>query len=213
MKRPEHYINRIGILGGTFNPIHNGHLIIAEDVRERFCLERVLFIPSGQPPHKPDCDVAEAEHRYRMTQLAVASNPFFETSRIETDRNGYTYTVNTLTELHEKYGEGTGLFFIIGADVVPELVTWRDFRQVFRLCEFITVGRPGFGGSDLDAGIERLEKDYGAVIHKVDTRLIEISSTGIRERCGSGKSIRYLTPDDVAEYIRAEGLYKPAEKV
>ncbi len=198
---------KTGIFGGTFNPIHNGHLIIAESVREQFGLDRILFVPSGQPPHKRDSEVIDPEQRFDMVKLAVGSNPGFEVSRIEIDRAGFTYTVNTLQELRAEYGNETGLYFIIGADIVPELVTWKDFRQVFKLCEFVAVLRPGFDKEAFSREIDRITGNYGAVIHTVDARLIDISSTDIRERCSGGESIRYLVPDGVREYIYKEGLY------
>ena len=202
--------DKTGIFGGTFNPIHNGHLIIAESVREQFGLDRVLFIPSGQPPHKRDSEVIGTEHRFEMVRLAVESNPFFEASRTEIDRSGFTYTVNTLKELRAQCGSETGLYFIIGADVVPELVTWKDFRQVFQLCEFIAVLRPGFDKEAFEGEINRISEDYKAAIHTVDARLVDISSTDIRGRCFTGKSIKYLVPDVVSEYIYKEGLYNKA---
>jgi len=198
---------KTGIFGGTFNPIHNGHLIIAESVREQFGLDRILFMPSGQPPHKRDSEVIDPERRFEMVKLAVQSNPDFEASRMEIDRAGFTYTVNTLQKLRAEYGSETGLYFIIGADVVPELITWKDFRQVFELCEFIAVLRPGFDKEAFSREIGRISGDFGAVIHTVDARLIDISSTDIRERCSRGESIRYLVPDAVREYINKEGLY------
>jgi len=205
---PGERTERIGIMGGTFNPVHNGHLIIAEDIREKAKLDKVLFIPSGQPPHKPDSEVAAAEHRYEMVRLAVASNRNFEASRIELDREGYTYTVNTLLELREKYGQNTGIYFIIGADVVHELKTWREYEKVFTLCEFIAVLRPGYDEKALEDTIYQLERENGAVIHTVTSRLVDISSTDIRERCRGGKSIRYLVPEAVEEYISRNGLYR-----
>ncbi|HEX2947260.1 MAG TPA: nicotinate-nucleotide adenylyltransferase [Clostridia bacterium] len=198
---------KTGIFGGTFNPIHNGHLIVAESVREQFDLDKVLFMPSGQPPHKRDSEVIDPERRFEMVKLAVESNPGFEASRVEIDRAGFTYTVNTLQQLHAEYGANTSIYFIIGADVVPELVTWKDFRQVFELCEFIAVLRPGFDKAAFDKETSRISGDFGAVIHTVDARLIDISSTEIRERCSGGESIRYLVPDGVREYIYKEGLY------
>jgi len=205
---PDRKPQRIGIMGGTFNPIHNGHLIIAEDVREKARLDKVLFIPSGQPPHKPGCEVAGAEHRFEMVRLAVGSNPHFEASRIEIDRNGLTYTINTLQELREDYGEETAIYFIIGADVVPELVTWKEYEKVFRLCEFIAVLRPGYGETEFNEAIHRVSKDKGARIHPVPSRLVDISSTDIRERCREGRSIKYLVPESVEWYIYKKGLYK-----
>jgi nicotinate-nucleotide adenylyltransferase len=199
---------RIGIMGGTFNPIHNGHLIIAEDVREKAGLDKVLFIPSGQPPHKPGYEVADAEHRFEMVRRAVSSNRHFEVSRIEVDRNGPTYTVNTLLELREKYSEETTFYFIIGADVVPELVTWREYEKVFCLCDFVAVMRPGFDESEFSGAIRRLSEEKGTRINPVQSHLIGISSTDIRERCRTGRSIKYLVPESVEEYISEKGLYR-----
>jgi nicotinate-nucleotide adenylyltransferase len=199
---------RIGIMGGTFNPIHNGHLIIAEDIREKTGLDKVLFIPSGQPPHKPGYEVADAEHRFEMVRRAVCSNRHFEASRIEIDRDGPTYTINTLQELRESYGEETAIYFIIGADVVYELDTWREYETVFRLCDFIAVMRPGFDESEFSGMIRRLSAEKGARIHPVPSCLVDISSTDIRERCSTGRSIKYLVPEPVEEYIIGKGLYR-----
>ena len=204
--------SKIGILGGTFNPIHCGHLIIAEAVRERFCLDKVLFIPSGQPPHKPDDEVIDAEYRYEMVRRAVASNRFFETSRVELDREGYTYTINTLRTLREEYGADTGLFFIIGADVIPELTTWKDFDLVFKLCEFIAVLRPGHDRKSFETDIRQIKNNYDIKINITDAPLIDISSSDIRERCSRGNSIKYLVTEGVEEYIYSEGLYRQASR-
>ena len=201
-------MKRIGIMGGTFNPIHTGHLIIADDAREKYKLDKVLFIPSGVPPHKPDSEVLDPEHRFEMVRLAVASNDGFEASRMEIDREGYTYTVYTLNELKERYGEGTTFYFIIGADVVPELKTWREYKKVFQLCEFIAVLRPGHSETDFIGEIQQLEAEYGAKIHPMQSRLIDISSTDIRENCMRRTSIKYLVPEAVEKYILDKGLYK-----
>jgi nicotinate-nucleotide adenylyltransferase len=204
---PQHHRMKIGIMGGTFNPIHNGHLIIAEDVREQCGLDMVLFIPSGQPPHKPDTEVIDAQYRYEMVRLAVENNPFFEASRIEVDRNGLTYTINTLQELKRIYGKGVDFYFIIGADIVEELPTWREFRQVFEMCEFIAVLRPGYDNSAFENAIEKNRKDFGVRIRQVQSRLVDISSSDIRKRCERYGSIKYLVPDSVEEYIKRCGLY------
>lgn len=201
-------MSRIGIMGGTFNPIHIGHLIAANDVREKFGLDKVLFIPSGTPPHKPGSEVIDPEHRFEMVRLAVASNAGFEASRMEIDRAGYTYTINTLIELREKYDEDTSFYFIIGADVIAELKTWREFERVFKLCEFFAVLRPGYTESSFMDEIRRLNEECGARIHPVQSRLIDISSTEIRERTMNGVTIKYLVPDAVEEYILDKGLYR-----
>lgn len=200
-------VRKIGIMGGTFNPIHNGHLIVAEDVMEQCDLDKVLFIPSGQPPHKPDSEVIGAEHRYEMVRLAVESNCCFEASRIEVDRNGLTYTINTLQELREIYGDGTVFYFIIGADVVQELITWKEYRNVFEMCDFIAVLRPGHDNSTFEGAIKKVRKDEGVRIQHVQSRLIDISSTDIRERLQRRESIKYLVPDRVEEYIETHSLY------
>lgn len=199
--------SKIGLFGGTFNPIHLGHLIIAEAVREAFGLERVLFIPSGIPPHKSCSEVTDAEHRYGMVECAVRSNPYFEASRIEIDRTGFTYTVDTLSSLRSRYGGNTGLYFIIGADIVNELTTWRRYNEVFGMCSFIAVKRPGCGNGSVEEDIARLEERYGALINLVEAPLVDISSTAIRERVNTGRSIKYLVPESVEEYISINKLY------
>ncbi len=205
-------MTKIGIMGGTFNPIHIGHLIVADDARQKCGLDRVLFVPSGLPPHKPNSEVISSEHRYEMVKLAVASNPNFEASRIEIDMDGYSYTVNTLLELKERYGQEASYYFIIGADVIPELVTWKEYEKVFQLCEFIAVLRPGFSEPDFNSDIKQLKTQLGLKIHPLRSRLIDISSTDIRECCNHGRGISYLVPDDVEKYIFDKGLYKAALK-
>lgn len=199
---------KVGISGGTFDPVHHGHLIIAQEVREKLELDKVLFIPVGLPPHKKDHRVTEAEHRYNMVFEAVRSNPFFEASRIEIDREGYTYTIDTLLHLKRIYGDDTKLFFIIGADVVPELVTWKRFEEVFRLCEFVAVNRPGPQKENFFESIRYLKERYSAIIHIIKLPLIEISSTDIRNRVKDGRPIKYLVPECVEKYIYENSLYK-----
>ena len=201
-------LRKIGILGGTFNPVHCGHLIIAESVRESFSLDKILFIPSGQPPHKPDSEVIDAECRMEMVRLAIHSNPCFEASRAEVDRKGYSYTVDTLRLLRKEYGEETGLYFIIGADIIPELEAWREFQNIFRICEFIAVLRPGHGWKTFDKEIEHLKREYGLKINMTKAPLVDISSSDIREKLRTGKSIKYLVPENVEKYIETEGLYR-----
>lgn len=200
-------IKKIGIFGGTLNPVHHGHLIVAEHVREKFQLDSVLFIPSGKPPHKMFNEVVSAAHRFNMVKGAVKSNPFFDASSIEIDRTGYTYTVDTLRELAARYANDVELHFIIGADVIPELITWKDFTKVFELCSFIAVLRPGHHREDFFAEIEEMQLRYKLRIQTTDAPLVDISSTAIREKVKIGQSIKYLVPSCVEEYIYNNGLY------
>lgn len=201
------YKYRVGISGGTFDPIHYGHLIVAEQAREKFNLDRVLFIPTGNPPHKNAFEITEAGYRFNMVESSVRSNRFFEASRIEIDRKGHTYTVDTLNQLREIYGQAAGLYFIIGADVVFDLLTWKKAEEVFKQCEFIAVLRPGFEEKSFRERIYYLKKEYSAVIHTMEALQIEISSTEIRRRIREGLSIKYLVPECVEEYIAGKGLY------
>lgn len=199
---------RIGILGGTFNPIHNGHLLMAETVRESFELDKILFIPSGQPPHKTNDTVADAESRYEMVQRAVGSNRYFEASRIEIDRRGYTYTIDTLNILKKEYGSETQLFFLIGSDVIPELKTWRNCNDVFKMCEFIAAIRPGYDEGTFKAALRDGLISEELKITLTKTPLMEISSSAIRERVRKGQTIKYLVPEKVEYYIYSKGLYR-----
>jgi nicotinate-nucleotide adenylyltransferase len=198
---------RIGISGGTFDPIHYGHMIIAEQIRESLKLDKVIFIPSGLTPHKDISKVTPAEHRFNMVHAAVQTNSFFEASRIEIEREGYTYTIDTIKQLNEFYGETARLFFITGADVIPELLTWKNHEKLFELCEFIAVLRPGFKKDGFIKEVEHLRTTYLAKIHVVDAPLIGISSTIIREKVKAGKSIKYLVPESVESYIIKNRLY------
>jgi len=200
-------VKRIGILGGTFDPIHNGHLIMAEIIRGAFELDRVLFIPSGNPPHKKNQTVTDAEHRYNMVCEALKGNPYFEKSRIEVDREGYTYTIDTLGILNEQYRGIADLYYIIGADVLYDLLTWKDYEKVFGICKFIAALRPGTGKEGFRERIKYLEDRVSASILEAEIPLIEISSTMIRNRVKEGKSIKYLVPETVENYIKKEGLY------
>jgi len=200
---------RIGIMGGSFDPIHLGHLIVAERAREALGADRVLFIPCNIPPHKDAAGLTSGRHRLRMIELAAAGNPRFRASDIELRRGGVSYTVETIEELRNLHGRGAKLWFIIGADSLRELTTWRDYRRLLRLCTVVTAGRPGvaldrwrgargaFGGRE----IARLKK------HFLDAPLIGISSSEIRRRRQAGMSIRYLVPPAVERYIAAHGLY------
>jgi nicotinate-nucleotide adenylyltransferase len=195
---------RIGVMGGTFDPIHHGHLVAAEEARWQFDLDRVVFVPTGQPWQKP-VGVSPAEDRYQMTVLATASNPDFTVSRLEVDHPGPTYTVDTLRRLRSQHPEDTRLFFIIGADAVLQILTWKEPDQVLAQAEFIAATRPGF---DLDHLVGQLPGAAGRV-HRMEIPALAISSSDIRARVARGAPIQYLVPDGVARYIHKHALYQP----
>jgi len=195
---------RIGIMGGTFDPIHFGHLITAEEVRLAFQLDEVVFVPCGTPPHKKDYALTPAWHRYLMVELAVADNPRFRTSRVEVDRDGPSFTVDTIREFRDEYGQHVQLYFITGADAILEILTWRENRTLLELCRFIAATRPGYALGELD---RRLGPEFAARIDQVTVPGIEISSSDIRARVREGKPIQYLTPRPTVSYIRKHGLY------
>jgi nicotinate-nucleotide adenylyltransferase len=194
---------RIGVMGGTFDPIHHGHLVAADQARWQFELDRVVFVPTGQPWQKP-VGVSPAEDRYRMTEIATASNPAFAVSRLELDHQGPTYTVDTLRRLRAELAEGTRLFFIIGADAVLQLLTWKEPEQVLAQAEFIAATRPDF---DLDSLVEQVPGATGRV-HRMEMPALAISSTDIRARVARGAPVQYLVPDGVARYIHEHDLYR-----
>jgi nicotinate-nucleotide adenylyltransferase len=198
---------RIGVMGGTFDPIHLGHLVTAEAVRHRFGLHQVVFVPTGRPPHKKGEDVSSAEHRYVMTFLAVVSNPEFSVSRVEIDRPGYSYTFDTMLALGEVYGPGCELYFITGADVMRDIHTWHRAEELLTLCHFIAASRPGYTLSDYIAqtDIERFRGN--GHIQLLEVPAMAISSTDLRRRVRAGEPIRYLVPESVENYIHEHGLY------
>ena len=197
---------RLGIMGGTFDPIHFGHLATAEAVRELFILDEILFIPAARPPHKLDKLVTSEQHRLTMTQLATSSNKFFRVSDMELKRTGLSYTLDTMNDLHKIFGHSTELFFIIGADSLADLSKWHAARELVEKCHFIATTRQG-----VDVDFSAVEKFFGAVarehIHRVTTPGLEISSTDIREKVRRGLSIKYLVPEVVEEYILRKELY------
>ncbi|BCJ63818.1 nicotinate-nucleotide adenylyltransferase [Polymorphospora rubra] len=191
---------RIGIMGGTFDPIHHGHLVAASEVADRFGLDEVVFVPTGQPWQKEDVPVSPAEDRYLMTVVATASNPRFQVSRADVDRDGPTYTVDTLRDLRAEYGPDTRLFFITGADALDKILSWKDTDQMFELAHFIGVTRPGF---ELSAA--HLPDD---AVSLVRVPAMAISSTDCRARVAAGKPVWYLVPDGVVQYIAKRRLYQ-----
>jgi len=198
---------RIAIMGGTFDPIHYGHLVAAETVRQELGMHEVFFIPTGSPPHKDADGVTSPWHRYIMTALATASNPFFAPSNLEVVRAGKSYTVDTVRAIREELGEQTQLFLIIGADALLEILTWKEPRELLAMCEFIVVTRPGYDNRALLEHINMLETNYGGQIHFLEIPALDISSSDIRLRTPLGKSAKYLTPDNVLEYIAEHRLY------
>lgn len=197
---------KIGILGGTFNPIHFGHLLLAESARDQLQLDKVLFIPTGTNPYKRDIEDVGVEHRYNMTKLAIASNPYFEISKMEMEREGVTYTVDTLKELDEIY-ENTDFYFISGADIIFQIHQWKDAKIVLKKLRIVTTFRPGYDGKCLTKRIIELNENYGANITNLDTLEIDVSSSEIRSRLKKGHSIRYLLPQSVLKYIYENNLY------
>ncbi|MDP9805659.1 nicotinate-nucleotide adenylyltransferase [Trueperella bonasi] len=189
---------RIGIMGGTFDPIHHGHLVAASEVQYYFDLDEVIFVPTGEQPFKKDRRVTLAEHRYLMTVIATASNTRFTVSRVDIERGGTTYTIDTLRDLRKIYPDAD-LFFITGADVLPQILTWKDQEDLWELAHFVGVNRPGH---DLD--ISGLPE--GAV-SLVEIPAMAISSTGIRQRAANGVPVWYLVPDGVVQYINKYHLY------
>ncbi len=190
-------------MGGTFDPIHYGHLVAAEEALVQFNLDRVVFMPTGEPARKVDRSVSPAEHRYLMTVIATASNPDFEVSRLEIDRPGVTYTVDTMTQLRSIHGSGADLFFITGADAVLEILTWKDSARLADLCTLIAATRPGF---DMAPFLERAD-DSGLVVQTMEVPALAISSTDIRGRVVSRRPVRYLLPEAVAAYVSKNRLY------
>lgn len=172
-----------------------------------FGLERVIFVPSGRPPHKPVEEVTPPEHRYLMTLLATADNPQFEVSRMEMDRVGPSYTLDSLKELRREYSPETAFYFITGLDAILEIVTWNGYRELFGLADFIAVTRPGYNVEALSDLEKTLGEERFAKIHPFPVTLLAIASRDIRRRVREGKSIRYLVPDPVVNYIRKERLY------
>jgi nicotinate-nucleotide adenylyltransferase len=195
---------RLAVMGGTFDPIHYAHLLIAEDVRRHFQLPQILFMPSGSPPHKKDFEVTSAEDRYIMAVLATSGNPHFAVSRMELDRPGPSYTIQTIRQLKAKIGDEAQVSWVTGADAVLEMLTWHQPDAILEEAQILAVPRPGFDLEKLD---ETLGAERASKITIIDAPLAEVSSTMIRERVRGGESIRYLTPRPVIDYIEKRGLY------
>ena len=196
---------RVGIFGGTFDPIHMGHLIVAETIMDEFHLDKVVFIPAAVPPHKLDKQISPAKHRYMMTMLATCSNPRFQVSDMEMHRQGPSYSRDTLAQLLEEHGSDTEFYFIVGADSVENLHTWNRIDELLTMCHFIGASRPG-----CMPDMEKIAQRFGPLaekIHCLETPELEISSTEIRHRVGQKRTIRYIVPETVEQYIYKEKLY------
>ncbi|HWL61002.1 MAG TPA: nicotinate-nucleotide adenylyltransferase [Microbacteriaceae bacterium] len=188
---------RIGIMGGTFDPIHHGHLVAASEVAQVFALDEVIFVPTGQPWMK--ADVTEGEHRYLMTVIATAANPRFNVSRVDIDRAGPTYTVDTLRDLRTLY-PGADLFFITGADAVAQILEWKDVDDIWQFAHLVAVSRPGHRLSTTGLPAER--------VTSLEVPALAISSTDCRARVAKGWPVWYLVPDGVVQYIAKHELYR-----
>ena len=196
----------VGILGGTFDPIHYGHLVAGEEARCTMGLERVLFVPSARPPHKMEYPVTPPDVRVEMVRLAIADNPYFELSTVEIDRPGLSYSVDTIGVLQEQLGPEARLYFILGEDALADLPTWHQPERLLELCQLIAVNRPGYHSFSLRL-LERQLPGVERRVHPVRIPELAIWSTELRARVASGLPIRYLVPDAVHAYIYQHGLY------
>jgi nicotinate-nucleotide adenylyltransferase len=201
---------RVGLIGGTFDPIHYGHLVVAEEVHAALGLTEMVFIPAGQPPHKLGQEYAGSHHRLAMVQLAIASNPHFALSQVEIDRQGPSYLVDTLRILHNQWGLGTELFFVIGWDSLEQFHTWHKATDILaQLTRLVAVRRPGY---EEDRGYNtQLETRLPGIMQRlvvVSAPQLAISSTNLRRRVAEGRPIKYQTPEAVEQYIMEQGLYR-----
>jgi nicotinate-nucleotide adenylyltransferase len=192
-------VARIGVMGGTFDPVHHGHLVAASEVAATYELDEVVFVPTGRPWQKSDRSVTPAEHRYLMTVVATASNPRFTVSRVDIDREGPTYTIDTLRDLTAQRPDAQ-LYFITGADALAQILSWKDVDELFALAHFVGVTRPGHELDDEGLPAER--------VSLMEVPAMAISSTDCRVRVGEGQPVWYLVPDGVVQYIAKHGLYR-----
>src|SRR3972149_5224358 len=218
----------IGVLGGTFNPIHFGHLRVAEEVREEFNLRKIIFVPSAQPPHKSPENIISSNYRKVMAEIAIEGNRFFEISEIEINREGYSYTIDTIHDFKKKYNED--IYLISGVDTFSEFSTWRSVEELVKSCHFIVASRPGENLENLVNVLSNtVTKRFPSVVFtyegirgkcsvfniscssykmfSLETTGLDISATAIRKKISEGKSIKYLVPDAVEEYIKEKRLY------
>ena len=200
MTEAGHAVQRLGIMGGTFDPIHHGHLVAASEVGHFFSLDEVIFVPTGQPWQKDGRKVSPAEDRYLMTVIATASNPRFSVSRVDIDRPGETYTIDTLRDLRAQRGPEAEFYFITGADALAMMISWRDADELFKMAQFVGCTRPGHRLTMTNLPSDR--------ISLVEIPALAISSTECRERVRAGQPIWYLVPDGIVQYISKRQLYR-----
>jgi nicotinate-nucleotide adenylyltransferase len=208
-------------MGGTFNPVHLGHLRAAEEVAESLQLAQIIFMPAAKPPHKSEAGLVSFKHRYHMLEQAVADNPLFALSDLEDQRAGKSYSVETLSQLSRQQGEGEELYFVLGLDAFLELPTWRSYLELFSLCHFVVVPRPGFSPDSLynmlktrvsasyslDSQVKGYVHPSKNTVYYREITLLDISSSNIRKLLAQGCSVRYLLPEKVVKYIQQQGLY------
>lgn len=204
-------MQRVGVLGGTFDPVHYGHLVVAEEVYATLQLMEMVFVPAGQPPHKTNAEITAAEHRLEMLELAIASNAHFTISRVDLDRPGPSYTVDTLNLLHKQWGDKTAIYYVIGGDSLEELLSWHNPSGILeQLTYLVAVRRPGYNESE--TYFDWLEARLPGIKQRllvVDAPQFDISSTDLRKRVAEGRPIKYQTPESVESYIVQYGLYRP----
>lgn len=200
---------KLGVIGGTFDPIHNGHLFIAEEARCRFDLEKVIFVPSFAPPHKRGVEFSPPADRLAMVRMAIEGNAAFEASSLEIERGGVSYTVDTLRELRMRNPDND-FYFITGADAIVEILTWKEPERVMALAEFIVAARRGFPLENIERALPALVEGKGAMerVIVMESPLIDISASEIRERVAAGLPVRYLLPEAVRRYVEDRGLYR-----
>ncbi len=191
---------RIGIMGGVFDPIHMGHLFTAEEARTNFFLDKVIFVPCLNPAHKRNDQVTDIKHRLKMSYLATQDNPFFEVSKIEINRPGPSYTIDTIREFREIYGWDAEIFFITGADAFLEIETWFKKEELLKMCKFVAATRPGYD-------LNKLNNNFKKILNIMEIPLLAVSSTDIRNRIRNGLSVRYIVLEKVREYIYQNQLY------
>ncbi|HQA82003.1 MAG TPA: nicotinate-nucleotide adenylyltransferase [Syntrophales bacterium] len=210
-----------GLLGGTFDPIHIGHLRSAEEVRELFGLDRVVFIPASVPPHKSDVGITAFSHRERMVRLAIEGNPYFFFSGVENEREGKSYSVETIAHFQNKYGKGLEIYFIVGQDAFQAIKTWKEWERLLKMCHFVVMTRPGYEKKDLQAILPPSFADNfsyrkedqgfhgpaGYAVYFREVTFLDISSSRIRHLAGQGRSVSYLVPGAVNRYLLEQRLY------